>query len=121
MLSAPDWTSLSPIPRASWRQTKPDEVELYLGLTETALDAGRPFVDALRVGLKAILCSPEFLLREEPAASDRQTEQATISDEAFASRLSYFLWSSMPDDELLALAGEGRLSRPDVLREIFAE
>jgi len=104
------------LPRAFRRQTKPDEVELYLGLTKSALDAGRPFVDALRVGLKAILCSPDFLLREEPAAVDAQVESAMISDEAFASRLSYFLWSSMPDDELLALAGDGRLSQPDVLR-----
>ena len=89
---------------------------MYLGLTKTALEAGRPFVDALRVGLVAILCSPEFLLREEPSAAEAGGEPPMISDEAFASRLSYFLWSSMPDDELLALAAEGRLSGSDVVR-----
>lgn len=105
------------LPRAFRRQTRPDEVDSYLGLTKLAIDAGRPFVDALRVGIKAILCSPEFLLREEPGATDSEHEPAMISDEALASRLSYFLWSSMPDDELLRLAGDGLLSRPAVLHE----
>ena len=53
--------------------------------------------------------SPEFLfLREEPGRLD---------DFALAARLSYFLWSTMPDEPLMKLAGAGRLSRPEVLRE----
>ena len=63
----------------------------------------------MRVGLKAMLVSPEFLfLREKPGKLD---------DFALASRLSYFLWSTMPDDELLALAEKKELGKPDVLRE----
>ena len=62
----------------------------------------------MRVGLKAVLVSPHFLfLREKPGKLD---------DFALASRLSYFLWSSMPDEELLALAEQGKLSEPDTLR-----
>ncbi len=101
------------LPRAFRRKVEPDEVKRYALLTQKALDDKRPLTDALRVGLTGILCSPEFLLREEPAA---ENQEATISDHALASRLSYFLWSSMPDDELLTLADQGKLSQPDVLR-----
>jgi hypothetical protein len=60
------------------------------------------------VGLAAILVSPEFLfLREAPGRLD---------DFALASRLSYFLWSSMPDEELLALASQRKLNAPATLR-----
>ena len=102
------------LPRAFRRKVQPDEVKRYVELTKKALDNKRPFIDALRVGLLGILCSPEFLLREEPAAVDQGTE--TISDHALASRLSYFLWSSMPDDELLTLADQEKLSQTDILR-----
>ncbi|MCE9526498.1 MAG: DUF1592 domain-containing protein, partial [Planctomycetales bacterium] len=104
------------LPRAFRRNVQPEEVQRYVGLTKKALDDRRPFVEALRVGLLGILCSPEFLLREEPLAAAKEGETATISDYALASRLSYFLWSSMPDDELQALADKGTLSKPDVLR-----
>src|SRR5262249_8566912 len=66
------------------------------------------FEKAVRVGLTAIMVSPDFLfLREKPGKLD---------DYALASRLSYFLWSTMPDEELLAAAARGKLSRPDELR-----
>ena len=62
----------------------------------------------MRVGLKAVLVSPEFLfLREKPGKLD---------DFALASRLSYFLWSSMPDEELLALATEKKLGDAETFR-----
>ena len=60
-----------------------------------------PSISALRVSLKAILCSPEFLFLNEPGTSQ-------ISQHALAARLSYFLWSSMPDEELTTLANNGR-------------
>ncbi len=114
------------LPRAFRRQIKPDEIDLYVSLTNSALEAGRPFRKALAVGLQAVLCSPEFLLREEPALpsakgnetqpADAKRAPATISDDALASRISYFLWSSMPDEELLTLAAAGRLSQPEILR-----
>lgn len=99
------------LPRAFRRPMQPDEADRYVALTAAALDQNRPFIAALRVGLQALLCSPEFLFREEPV------ERQSISQPALASRLSYFLWSSMPDDELLTLAAEGKLDRPEVLRQ----
>lgn len=104
------------LPRAFRRPCEAEEVEPFVTLTAAALDQGRPFISALRVGLQAILCSPEFLLREEPAA-DEVAGRTAISQPALASRLSYFLWSSMPDDELLGLAAAGRLNQADVLRQ----
>lgn len=97
------------LPRAFRRKTEPEELKPYLGLVESALAEGRSFEQSLRLGLKAILCSPEFLYLEEPGRD-------TIGQYALASRLSYFLWSSMPDEELLSLASEGRLNDPAVLR-----
>lgn len=94
--------------RAFRRPVDAAEVRPYTALVKAQLDANQPFVDSVRVGLKAILCSPEFLfLREQPGKLD---------DYAIASRLSYFLWSSTPDEQLLKLAAAGTLTRPDVLR-----
>ena len=56
-----------------------------------------------------MLVSPEFLFLEEPTREQ-------ISDFALASRLSYFLWRSMPDGELLSLAARGQLTQPQTLR-----
>ncbi len=97
------------LPRAYRRKIKPNEVKPYLKLVKHALDEKRSFKDALRLGLKAILCSPEFLFLEEPG-------REKINDDALASRLSYFLWSSMPDDELFQLASQGKLNNPKELR-----
>ena len=67
-------------------------------------DAVPPVIRAMQDGYAALMCSPQFLyLKEEPGALD---------DFALASRLSYFLWSSMPDETLLALAGAGKLREP---------
>ncbi len=76
--------------------------------TQERLDRGEPLEDALRAGYKEVLCSPQFLLRIE--------EPGKLDDFALASRLSYFLWSSLPDDELLELAAQGQLRQPEVLR-----
>jgi hypothetical protein len=96
------------LPRAFRRPVADDEARIYVGLALARLKNGGSFEDAVRVGLKSALCSPSFLfLREMPGRLD---------DFALASRLSYFLWSSMPDDELLALAGKRQLSQPATLR-----
>lgn len=97
------------LPRAFRRSCKPEELQTFLGLVESALSAERSFEDALRLGLKGVLCSPEFLFLDEPG-------RERISQHALASRLSYFLWSSMPDDRLLALADRAELDKPTVLR-----
>jgi len=96
------------VPRAFRRPVTEAEVTPFIGLVKSRLANGYSFEEAMRVGYKAILTSPDFLfLKEKPGKLD---------DYALASRLSYFLWSSMPDAELLALAQAGKLSQPAVFR-----
>jgi len=92
---------------AAWPATEA-EVAPFIALVKSRLTNGYSFENSMRVGYKAILTSPDFLfLREKPGKLD---------DYALAARLSYFLWSSMPDAELLSLAQAGKLSQPAVLR-----
>jgi hypothetical protein len=97
--------------RAFRRPVTDAEVEPFLTRVKTRLGSGYTFEQAVRVGLKAVLVSPGFLFLQEKGALPR------LDDFALASRLSYFLWSSMPDEALLQLAGENRLHEPAVLRE----
>jgi hypothetical protein len=76
--------------------------------------AGYSPAQSLQFGVAALLVSPHFLFRIEQNPAPGAI--APISDIELASRLSYFLWSSMPDEELLRLAEEHRLRHPDVLR-----
>ncbi len=71
------------------------------------------FEAGVRESLAAILASPQFLYRAEAAVDQGARE---LNDLELASRLSFFLWSSLPDDELLAVAEKNELSKPDVLR-----
>ena len=78
------------------------------------------FDAGIEMAVAAVLVSPEFLFRVErdPASVETDTAYA-VSDIELASRLSFFLWSSVPDDELLEVAARGELTRPDVLeREV---
>jgi mono/diheme cytochrome c family protein len=94
--------------RAFRRRVTDADIEPYLKLVKAKLAENRSFESAVRVGLSAIMLSPDFLfLKEKPGK---------LGDFALASRLSYFLWSTMPDEELLALAEAGKLSQPAVLR-----
>jgi len=71
---------------------------------------GKTFEAGIAQGMVAVLASPRFLFREEGGEPGSGKERYPLVDEyALASRLSYFLWTSMPDDELMRLAGEGRL------------
>ena len=80
-----------------------------------ARDAGNDFDEAIKRVIQMVLVSPKFLLRlEERQAVDGPYR---VSDWDLASRLSYFLWSSMPDNELLAVAQRGQLHHESVLRE----
>ncbi len=74
---------------------------------------GGGFEGGVRDALSAILASPHFLYRAE--SRRRARARVTLSDLELASRLSFFLWSSLPDEELLKLAERSRLSEPDVL------
>ncbi len=94
--------------RAFRRPVNDADVKPYLALVKKKLDEKQTFEQALRVGLKAVLCSPDFLFLREKLGK--------LDDFALASRLSYFLWSTMPDEELLALAEAKKLGDPATLR-----
>ena len=93
-------------PRAFRRPLAEDELEAYASLARPLLENGRPFIEAVRIPLRAILSAPPFLFQTG--------DPGRLDDHALASRLSYFLWRSLPDDELLARAGDGSLSDPEV-------
>jgi len=81
-----------------------------------AADGG--FESGIELGVRAILVNPEFLLRvEKDPANIASNTSYRISDLELASRLSFFLWSSMPDDELLNLAVRGKLHEPAILKQ----
>jgi hypothetical protein len=94
--------------RAFRRPVTDDELRPLSAVVEAKLAEGYSFEQAVRVGLKGVLVSPRFLFLDE--------KPGRLDDFALASRLSYFLWSSMPDAELLALAGQKKLSQPGVLQ-----
>ncbi|MBN9119699.1 MAG: DUF1592 domain-containing protein [Planctomycetes bacterium] len=99
--------------RAYRRPVAAKEVERLLTLFDRATRDGAPFVDALKPVFKAVLVSPNFLLRVE-RDHPKEENAYRASDHELATRLSYFLWSSMPDAELFALADRGELSKPAV-------
>jgi hypothetical protein len=75
------------------------------------------FESGVRLALTSILASPYFLYRAEPAPKDAPPGSIfAISDQELASRLSFFLWSTVPDEELRKVAASGRLREPEVLR-----
>jgi len=79
---------------------------------------GATFEDGIEYALRLVLASPQFLVRgeREPAAV-RPGQPYRVADLELASRLSFFLWSSIPDDELITVASQGRLSQPAVLEQ----
>jgi hypothetical protein len=94
-------------PQAFRRPVTDAELRPLLALVQARLAKGYRFHEALRVALTAILCSPDFLyLKLSPGK---------LNDFELASRLSYFLWSTMPDEKLLALAKVGALGRAETL------
>lgn len=95
--------------RAYRREPRRDEVDRIMAVIAARRQSGRSPLEAWGDGLKASLCSPAFLYLEESTEGDQ------LTDAALASRLSYFLWGSMPDDTLLALAARGRLPDREVL------
>jgi hypothetical protein len=102
------------LPQAFRRATDKDEVEPFVALAKQALDEELSFEAALRRGLKGVICAPELLFLEERTLGSKS--QAPIDDYSLASRLSYFLWSSLPDEQLLSLAGRDELKKSEVLR-----
>src|SRR5262249_22728861 len=99
--------------RAYRRPASADEVDRLMAVVERRRQNGKEPFEALKDGLKATLCSPAFLYLAEPNAT--KASDRALSAYALASRLSYFLWSTMPDAELERLAGTGDLLQPGVL------
>lgn len=102
------------MPRAFRRPVDMPEVDRLVKLVEFAVERGDSFERGIQVALQGILVSPHFLFRVEDDASSNGKQRA-IGDYELASRLSYFLWSTMPDEELFELAGQGKLQNPKVL------
>ncbi|WAC19745.1 DUF1592 domain-containing protein [Luteolibacter sp. SL250] len=95
--------------RAFRRPAEPGEIERYLAFNRIAKSQGKPVEEAIRHALEAMLISPTFLFREEPGIGTAKGGRQLISEHALAARLSYFLWSTMPDDELMKLSSAGKL------------
>lgn len=121
-------TNLRPLMnRAFRRPATEDEVSRFASLVEDAVKQGDTFEQGMQVAVTAVLVSPHFLFRaegdqgrplaprEEPVSRSETATVHEIGNYELASRLSYFLWSSMPDDELFGLAAQGKLQDPAVL------
>ncbi len=100
--------------RAWRRPVKPDELADYLQAYRSEREAGEKTADAYRVALQGVLTSRHFiyLVEGDPVARER------LNDSELASRLSYFLWSSMPDDGLFAAARSGSLQGDGLKKEV---
>ena len=105
------------LPRAFRRSIPESEILEYLALFHATYEADPSFMVAIRLTLQAVLTSPKFLfIAEEP---NFDVKPHKVTDHELASRLSYFLWGSLPDDELLEAANKGSLSDPMILQEQF--
>lgn len=100
------------LPNAFRRPATAAEIDKYLALFDRAAKRGDLFEEAVKLALKGVLVSPDFLFRVEKPAESAVT---AVSDFELASRLSYFLWATMPDEELFLLARAGKLHEPEVL------
>jgi hypothetical protein len=96
------------LPKVFRRPVTDEEVTEHLALVTEQMQKGRRFDEALRAAYKMALCSPKFLFLQEKVGP--------LDDYAIASRLSYGMWSTAPDDELYALAAQKKLHEPATLR-----
>ncbi len=111
--------------RAFRRPVTAAELARLVKLVELAVAQGDSFERGIQVAIQAVLVSPEFLFRVELDSRGKKTAERTgqnepiqlIGDYELASRLSYFLWSSMPDDELWRAAVNGSIRTGDVLEK----
>lgn len=104
--------------RAWRRPMTPDEVDRLLALFSNAMERGYSYEASIKLAVKAVLLSPHFLFLAEPQPSEPGVYR--LRDYELAARLSYFLWGSMPDEELFRLAGQGFLNTPYELKRQVA-
>lgn len=102
------------LPRAFRRPVEEADIAPYLGLFREASKLGEPFDSAMLFAMRGVLIAPQFLFLAEPP--NPTTGVRPLNQYALASRLSYFLWGSMPDELLFDIAAAGKLNDPDVLR-----
>lgn len=100
--------------RAFRRPLEPGELDVYVNIVESEMAEGENYKDAMKSAMSAILCSKSFLYLAE---GGENADRNTLNDWEIASRLSYLLWSTMPDDELFDLAEQGKLSDKEELRK----
>jgi len=106
------------LPRAFRRPVTDAEVERYMYIYDRGISLGRKPSEAFRYMVVGALMSPNFLFRIEQDQKPSGSKDAyPVTDFELATRLSYFLWSSMPDDELFRLASERKLSNPTILEQ----
>jgi hypothetical protein len=96
------------LPRAFRNRVDDGEVDRFVGLFDQSRNSGQSFYGSLRMVTQAILISPQFLYRFEQPVGENQIR--LLNDYERATALSYFIWSSTPDDQLLSLAAKNRLS-----------
>ena len=104
------------LPRAFRRPVDEGDLAPYMALFQSARKQGQPFESAVLFAVRGALVSPLFLFRIEPP--NHGPEPRPLDQFALASRLSYFLWGSMPDELLFDIAAEGKLQEPEVLKEL---
>jgi len=99
----------------AWRKPPPEEsLDGLLSLFDRGMDRGDGYDASIKMAMKAALVSPHFVFLAEPHPDDKGNYR--LGGYELASRISYFLWSSMPDDELLAAAASGALEDPNVIQ-----
>lgn len=103
--------------RAYRRPASKDEMDRLMAIAEKRISTGHTPLDGFKAALKAALCSPGFIYLSQDAVEAREDskKRPKLTSNALASRLSYFLWSTMPDAELLKLAESGELTKPEVV------
>ncbi|MGH9673731.1 MAG: DUF1592 domain-containing protein [Bryobacteraceae bacterium] len=104
------------LPRAFRRPVAGADIAPYLSLYQAFRKQGEPFEPAILFALRAAIVSPNFLFRVEPP--NRGSAIQPLDQYALASRLSYFLWGSMPDELLFDAAKAGKLHDEEVLRQL---
>lgn len=101
--------------RAYRRPIAKEEMDRLMNIFELGSKSGEGYEKAFQLACQGILCNPNFLYRVELDSSSAKTR--TLNPYELASRLSYFLWSSTPDDSLLAAAKSGDLAKPEVMAD----
>ena len=102
---------------SAWRRPlTDDELRRLVGLVRLAVEQGDPILDGIKLALRATLLSPHFLYKVELDPDPTSLEPHRLSDHELATRMSYFLWATTPDDALLDAADAGELSTDDGVR-----